>query len=65
VPEELTWFVVVKAVVDAVKPDISVYNANLKLLPPLAKLCVPDKSSVLKDVGITFAIYFLLLLRCW
>ena len=46
---------------DVEYPEMSVYKAILKVLPPLAKLCVPDKSSDLNASGIMLAIYRLLI----
>ena len=47
------------AVLDVVY-GLDVYRANLKLFPPLAKLCVPESNSALNELGITFASYYLL-----
>jgi hypothetical protein len=54
-------------VLDVEYPEMSVNKAILKVLPPLAKLCVPDKSSDLNASGIILAIYRLLLFhfRLW
>ena len=54
-------YVVSYAVLDVVY-GLDVYRANLKLFPPLAKLCVPESSSPLNAFGITFAIYYLLIM---
>jgi hypothetical protein len=58
VPDVLTSLVVVNAVVDVVNPDMSVYKASLKVDPPdESKLNVPFNRSVLKESGITLAIF--------
>jgi hypothetical protein len=48
----------VNAVDDVVNPDMSVYKASLKVDPPdESKLNVPFNRSVLKESGITLAIF--------
>jgi hypothetical protein len=48
---------VVKLVVDLPKTALFVYSDNLNELPPLClKLCVPSKSSFLKELHITLVV---------
>ena len=40
----------------------TIYKAILNESPPLAKLCVPENNSPRNELGITFAIYYLLIM---